>query len=477
MTKRAAFHTLGCKVNTYETDAMQQMLEEAGYTIVPFSEEADVYIINTCSVTNIADRKSRQMLHRAKKKNPHAIVVAAGCYVQTATEQAKKDASIDILIGNNQKQHLVALLEEYENRKKHLAELLEEYDHRKQQEAELLEECDHRKKQEAENHEEYDVRKQEMAAAFEGNLVDVIDINHKQQSYEELKVSSPTDHTRAFLKVQDGCNQFCSYCIIPYARGRVRSRAMDDVLAETRRLAENGFQEIVLTGIHLSSYGVDCGTTLLELITNIHQIEGICRIRLGSLEPGIITEEFVAAIASMEKVCPHFHLSLQSGSDTVLRRMNRKYTTSAYAEKCALLRKYFSNPALTTDIIVGFPGETDEEFAETLAFVQQISFYEIHVFKYSKRDGTAAARMKEQIPEAVKTKRSHSLMEAADRLKEAYVCSYRGKQVEVLFEDCVVVDGVSYYEGYTPEYVKVRIQTEESLANKRRIVAFPESFV
>ncbi len=421
--KKAALHSLGCKVNSYETEAMQQMLEQAGYEIVPFHDRADVYIINTCSVTNIADRKSRQMIHKAKKMNPDAIVVAAGCYVQTSTEQAKADAAIDIIIGNNKKQDLLAMLAAYE--------------------------ADHGVEQEG-----------------------VLDINHTKQEYEELTVIHPSEHTRAFLKVQDGCNQFCSYCIIPYARGRVRSRKLEDVAVEARRLAENGFQELVLTGIHLSSYGIDCDSSLLELIQTLHEIDGIERIRLGSLEPGIITESFVQALVKLPKVCPHFHLSLQSGSGTVLKRMNRRYTQEEYLEKCDLLRQYYEHPAITTDIIVGFPGETQEEFEETCAFVKKVDFYEVHVFKYSKRNGTVAASMPDQIQESVKAERSGILMELAEKQKKEFIQYYEGKEVSVLFEELVEVDGVRYFEGLTPEYVKVWVPTEENLTNRIMTVEF-----
>jgi len=323
--KKAALHNLGCKVNAYETEAMQQMLEEAGYEIVPFSEKADVYVINTCSVTNMADRKSRQMIHRARKRNDKAVVVAAGCYVQTKEKEALADDAIDILIGNNQKAELIRRLDEFFA---------------------------------------------ERAAKVEA----VVDINHIPQCFEELPLSKTAEHTRAFIKVQDGCNQFCSYCIIPYARGRVRSRKPESVLEEVKRLAEKGYQEVVLTGIHLSSYGVDCEDTLLHLIQEVHKVEGIRRIRLGSLEPRIITEEFVRALSGLEKICPHFHLSLQSGCDETLQRMNRKYTTAEYEAACALLRRYFEHPAVTTDVIVGFPGETEEEFAVTEAFLKRIHF-------------------------------------------------------------------------------------------------------
>lgn len=420
--KKASLHSLGCKVNSYETEAMQQMLVQAGYEIVPFGEKADLYVINTCSVTNIADRKSRQMIHKARKLNPDAIVVAAGCYVQTSTGQAKEDDAIDIIIGNNRKQDLLELVAAYER--------------------------EHKRK--------------------EG----ILDINQPHPSYEELKVSHPSEHTRAFLKVQDGCNQFCSYCIIPYARGRVRSRRLEDVVSETEKLAKNGFQEIVLTGIHLSSYGIDLGCSLLDLIRSIHEIDGIRRIRLGSLEPGIITREFVEELVKLEKVCPHFHLSLQSGSGTVLKRMNRKYTPEEYLEKCRLLRGYYEHPALTTDVIVGFPGETEEEFKETCDFVRKAAFYEIHVFKYSKRNGTVAASMPGQIPERVKGERSSILLEIAAGMKEEFVKWYEGKKVSVLFEEPVTVDGAEYYEGFTPEYVKVWHKTDENLGNRIMEVEF-----
>ena len=324
--KKAALHNLGCKVNAYETEAMQQLLEEAGYEIVSFHEKADVYVINTCSVTNMADRKSRQMLHRAKKMNPDAAVVAAGCYVQTKEEEAKQDLAIDILIGNNQKNELVHRLDEF------FAEREEANAENAQKESDT----NHQNKVEA-----------------------VVDINHEPQCFEEMSLTKTAEHTRAFVKVQDGCNQFCSYCIIPYARGRVRSRNIESVLKEIRGLAKMGYQEVALAGIHLSSYGVDCEESLLHLIQEIHKIDGIRRIRLGSLEPQIVTEEFARELSSLEKICPHFHLSLQSGCDATLKRMNRKYTAAQYEKGCRLLRKYFTHPAITTDVIVGFPGETE----------------------------------------------------------------------------------------------------------------------
>ena len=412
---KAALHNLGCKVNAYETEAMQQILEEAGYEIVPFSEYADVYVINTCSVTNMADRKSRQMLHRAKKQNPDAIVVGAGCYVQTKEAQALVDESIDIVIGNNKKHELVSLLREYE--------------------------ASHRK------------------------MACVADINHEKQAYEELSLSRTAEHTRAFIKVQDGCNQFCTYCIIPFARGRVRSRELPDVLQEIRTLAKSGYREVVLTGIHLSSYGVDNGESLLHLIEAVHELEGIERIRLGSLEPRIVTDAFAKRLSELPKICPHFHLSLQSGCDTVLSRMNRRYDTAEYEAGCALLRRYFEHPAITTDVIVGFPGETDEEFETTERYLERIHFYEMHIFQYSRREGTKAAAMPDQVPEAVKKERSEKLLALGHRMSEEFRRYYLGRQVTALLEEEFLYDGKRYYTGYTKEYVKVAVETEKDLSN------------
>ena len=411
--KKAAFHNLGCKVNAYETEAMQEMLEKAGYEIVPFKEGADVYVINTCTVTNIADRKSRQMLHRARKLNPEAVVVAAGCYVQ-AQEGKEIDPCIDIVIGNNHKKDLVHILEEYKKER----------------------------------------------------LVEVEDIGRTRE-YESLQLTKTGEHTRAYIKVQDGCNQFCTYCIIPYARGRVRSRELNDVGAEVRALAENGYREVVLTGIHLSSYGIDFDGErhLLELIRAVHEIDGIMRIRLGSLEPGIVTEEFAKTLASMPKFCPHFHLSLQSGCDATLKRMNRRYTSGEYYEKCVLLRKYFDNPALTTDVIVGFPGETEEEFEQSLAFVDKVDFYETHIFKYSKRAGTKAAAMPDQVDEQVKTARSAAMLELNERKQKAYEASFIGKEVEVLIEEEAVIGGRNVQTGHTKEYIKIALEKKENLKN------------
>ena len=422
MKKTAALHNLGCKVNAYETEAMQELLENAGYEIVPFQEKADVYIINTCTVTNMADRKSRQMLHRARKLNPDAIVAACGCYVQEKPDEAA--ACVDIVIGNNRKKEIVSILEAYE----------------KSREGESLK----------------DSREP---------VKELADIGHARE-YEELSLSRTAEHTRAYIKVQDGCNQFCSYCIIPYARGRVRSRKKDQVLEEVNRLAASGYQEVVLTGIHLSSYGIDTGEDLLSLILAVHEVEGIRRIRLGSLEPRIITEEFVRTISGLPKMCPHFHLSLQSGCTETLRRMNRRYTAEEYYEKCVLLRKYFRDPALTTDVIVGFPGETEEEFEASRAFVDRVDFYETHIFKYSRREGTKAAAMPDQVPEPLKTERSALMLELSRRKQEDYEKKLLGATKEVLIEEEVLRDGKIWQVGHTREYVKVGIQTEENLVNR-----------
>ena len=418
---KAAFHNLGCKVNAYETEAMEQQLIQRGYEIVPFDEAADVYIVNTCSVTNIADRKSRQMLHRAKKKNPQALVVAVGCYVQVASQELAADPSVDILIGNNRKGQLADILEEFGRSGGHIAWLE--------------------------------------------------DIG-KEQACEPLRLERRGEHTRAFIRVQDGCNQFCSYCIIPYARGRVRSRSPLDVEEEVKGLAAQGCREVVLTGIHLSSYGVEHmeggpvqggdwdHRELLALIKRMHGIPGIQRIRLGSLEPRIITEEFVRSLGELPKLCHHFHLSLQSGCDAVLRRMNRHYTTEDYAGRCRILRQQFPDAAITTDVIVGFPGETEEEFEATKTFVADVRFYEMHVFKYSKRAGTKAAAMSDQIPEQVKAARSAALLELEAAMSREYRKRFTGRKVSVLFEEPEEIGGRMYMTGYTPEYVKAALDLE-----------------
>ena len=415
--KKAALHNLGCKVNAYETEAMQHLLEKAGYEIVPFTQKADVYVINTCSVTNMADRKSRQMLHKAKKNNPDSIVVAAGCYVQTSEKEVLNDLSVDIVIGNDRKHDLVRLLEEY---------------------------------------------------SLDSVNDTVDDINDGKHDFEELFIDQTKEHTRAFIKVQDGCNQFCSYCIIPYARGRVRSRRFENVIAEVERLAANGFKEVVLTGIHLSSYGVDFeeATGLLELIQAVNAVKGIERIRLGSLEPKIVTEHFASELSKLDKICPHFHLSLQSGCDATLKRMNRKYTTKEYERGCELLRKYFVHPAITTDVIVGFPGETEEEFEQTEAYLEHIHFYEMHIFKYSKRKGTRAAVMPDQIDEQIKAARSEKLIALGHDMSKEFRKFYIGKNEEALFEEKAVIGDKEYFVGYTKEYVKVAKKTDENLENQ-----------
>lgn len=415
MNKRAAVHNLGCKVNAYEAEAMQQLLEQAGYEIVPFEEKADVYLINTCTVTNIADRKSRQMLHKAKKMNPDAIVIAAGCYAQTDTGKLEKDAAVDLILGNNQKKQIVEVLEEYE--RKH------------------------------------------------AKAMHVIEINRTKE-YEELSISHTAEHVRAYIKVQDGCNQFCSYCIIPYARGRVRSRRPEEIVEEVKTLALRGYKEVVLTGIHLSSYGVDFEDhkeKLLSLIRDVHSVEGIERIRLGSLEPRIITEEFMEGIAALPKVCPHFHLSLQSGCDRTLSRMNRKYTAAEYREKCSLIRRYYAFPALTTDVIAGFPGETDDDFQESYEFVKSIHFYETHIFKYSRRQGTKAAAMDGQLADAVKAQRSGKLQELNEIRREEFEKAQIGNQLEVLLEEEAELNGMSFLTGHSREYIKIAVEKTDDL--------------
>ncbi len=442
--KNIALHNLGCKVNSYEIEVMQEKLEEKGYKIVPFAPGADIYIINTCTVTNIADRKSRQMLHKAKKMNPHAVVVAVGCYVQTGTESVKMDPCIDLAIGNNKKKDIVSILEEYLEQK-------------------------------------------------EGNLQDktlgettILDINNGKQEYEEMTLTRTGEHTRAYIKIQDGCNQFCSYCIIPFARGRVRSRKEEDIIKEVKGLVEAGYREIVVTGIHLSSYGLDFVTKdqgdylqgvdirkqayqkgfLIDILEKIHQVEGLKRLRIGSLEPRIITEDFAKRLKRMEKLCPHFHLSLQSGCNATLKRMNRFYTAEEYRQKVDLLRDTFENAVLTTDVIVGFPGETQEEFEETYGYLKEINFYEMHVFKYSKRKGTVAAERKDQITDEIKAKRSDILLQLAAEQSLNYRKACLGKKLTVLVEERKVIAGEEYQIGYTETYVKVAVKEEKDLKNQ-----------
>ncbi len=380
--KTAALHNLGCKVNAYETEALRELLETEGYRIVPFTEKADVYVVNTCTVTNIADKKSRQMLRRARRLNPSAQIVAAGCFVDTAKSDLVESGLCDIAIKNSEKNDLIRLL------------------------------C------------------------------------------------RPAMHTRAFIKVQDGCEMYCAYCLIPYARGKSQSRDKTEILEEIRGLSENGFQEFVLTGIHLSSYGKDTGDTLLSLIESVDKIPGVRRIRLGSLEPRIITEDFLQGLTRVESFCPHFHLSLQSGCEATLARMNRHYTPDEYRQTCTLLRSAFTHPALTTDVIVGFPGETEGEFAETVSFLREQSLYEIHVFPYSRRSGTRAAKMDHQVPEEIKKERSAVLLDLTASQAKAFRAYYRGKEEEILLEESVLCDGKRYFTGYTKEYVKLAVTAE-----------------
>lgn len=421
--RKAALHNLGCKVNSYETEAMTQLLKKAGYEIVSFQDQADVYIINTCSVTNMADRKSRQMLHKAKKQNPNAVVVATGCYVQTATEKVSQDLSIDLVVGNNRKKDIVEILNEYYAEKEAGEQVKEEY---------------------------------------------VIDINHTDE-YEDLEISTVTEHTRAHLKIQDGCNNFCSYCIIPYARGRIRSRTMESIKAELERLSASGFKEIVLTGINLSCYD-DNGKKLIDVIEMADNVNGIERIRLGSLDPEVVTEDFVERLGKVKKICPHFHFSLQSGCDKTLKAMNRHYTSDEYYEKCQLIRKYIDNPAFTTDVIVGFPGETEEDYISSREFVKKVKFAELHVFKYSKRDGTVAAKMPNQIDEKIKTLRSEDLIKTGEELTKEFRQAKIGQDTTVLFEEKVLLDNKEYWVGHTVDYIKIAVPEKENLEGQIRKV-------
>lgn len=421
--RKAALHNLGCKVNSYETEAMTQLLKKAGYEIVSFQDQADVYIINTCSVTNMADRKSRQMLHKAKKQNPNAVVVATGCYVQTATEKVAQDLSIDLVVGNNRKKDIVEILNEYYAEKEAGEQVKEEY---------------------------------------------VIDINHIDE-YEDLEISTVTEHTRAHLKIQDGCNNFCSYCIIPYARGRIRSRTMESIKAELERLSASGFKEIVLTGINLSCYD-DNGKKLIDVIEMADNVNGIERIRLGSLDPEVVTEDFVERLGKVKKICPHFHFSLQSGCDKTLKAMNRHYTSDEYYEKCQLIRKYIDNPAFTTDVIVGFPGETEEDYISSREFVKKVKFAELHVFKYSKRDGTVAAKMPNQIDEKIKTLRSEDLIKTGEELTKEFRQAKIGQDTTVLFEEKILLDNKEYWVGHTVDYIKIAVPEKENLEGQIRKV-------
>lgn len=419
MRKKAALHNLGCKVNAYETEAMKELLREDGYEIVDFHDKADVYVVNTCTVTSVADQKSRQTLHRAKKENPDAIVVAAGCYVQTAADKLRKDNYIDILIGNNKKDQLVNKIHEY-------------------------------------------IKGQEREES-------IMDVNKGKISYEALRVNSTGKNTRAFVKIQDGCNEFCTYCLIPYARGRNRFRDIASIKEEVKKFAKNGYKEVVLTGIHLSAFGENEDFGLIDVIESISEVSGIERIRLGSIEPRIITEDFARRVSKIKKFCPHFHLSLQSGCNKILKRMNRKYTKEEFREGCMLLRKYFKDPALTTDVIVGFPGETEEDFMESYEFYKDINFYEMHVFKFSKRRGTGAYTMPNQVTNDEKTRRSHILLSLAKKNGREYREKLIGTEVEVLIECKEFINKKFYWTGFTKTYVRVIVDSKENL--KDRIVS------
>lgn len=411
MDKKFNIYTLGCKVNQYESDSMADDLKSKGAKLVGFNDKSDICIINTCSVTNMAERKSRQIIHRAKKLNPEAVIVAAGCYVQADKAGLDADEQIDIVVGNNRKKDIARLLEEYfENR-----EISDNY----------------------------------------------IDIN-KTDEYEDMTLIKPEEHCRAYVKVQDGCNNFCSYCIIPYTRGRIRSRRLADVVSEIEGLAQNGIKEVVITGINLSSYCDEDGTTLLELLHKVSEIQGIQRIRMGSLEPRIITEEFLEGIYRDKKICPHFHLSLQSACNETLKRMNRKYTIEEYMEKCELIRRYYHRPAITTDVIVGFPGETEEEFATTKANLEKLNLYEMHIFKYSIRNGTVASTMPNQVPDQVKEKRSNILLSLAQENKDRFEETFKGEKLEILVEEYDKDDGVCYIKGHTDRYILIRKPMDEN---------------
>lgn len=466
MKRKASLHNLGCKVNAYETEGMQQLLEEAGYEIVAFGEPADVCVINTCSVTNVADKKSRQMIHRARAKNPEAVIVAAGCYVQAKARELEQDEAVDIIIGNNRKKELPAILEAYFQNRRDYQECREGWENRGNQENRMLHQnrIPHQNQGLLEGQEIQKNREsQELQEICGRGNTYILDIGNVTE-YEELRIRKISDHTRAFMKIQDGCNQFCSYCIIPYTRGRVRSRKPEDVLEEVKTLAAAGYREIVLTGIHLSSYGTEFTEStpapLLDLIRSIHKIPGISRIRLGSLEPRIVNREFARALASLPKICPHFHLSLQSGCEATLKRMNRHYTPEQYLEGCRILREEFDTPAITTDVIVGFPGETEEEFEETRRFLEQAAFYEMHIFKYSRRANTRAAAMPDQIPEDIKGKRSDILLDMEKRMSLEYRKSFLEKASRVLLEEEAEIGGEIYLTGYTPEYVKMAVRPE-----------------
>jgi threonylcarbamoyladenosine tRNA methylthiotransferase MtaB len=422
-----AFHNLGCKVNSYETDAMAQKCIEKGYKTVDFEQKADIYVVNTCSVTNIADRKSRQMLHKAKKQNPDSVVVAVGCFVQANPEEVAKDDAIDLIVGNNKKKDLFEILEEYLSKKAIPTEKI------------------------------------------------ITDVHHCD--YEELKINKSEEHSRVFVKIQDGCDRYCTYCIIPYVRGNLRSRKPEDVVSEIKEIATNGYREVVITGIHLSSYGKDFlkdgkpsldytvnSEYLINLLKDINDIEGIDRIRIGSFEPMILSEDFVSKLSKISKLCPHFHISLQSGCDSVLKRMNRHYDTKAFYEKTVLLRKYFPGCALTTDVIVGFPGETEDEFETTYKYLTKIKFFETHIFPYSRRKGTVADKMPNQLTMNEKKERVSRLLELDAKLSKEYRESKLGDTDNIIVEEIKTINGANYFVGHTPEYVMVALKEDDSIS-------------
>ena len=407
--KKVAFYTLGCKVNQYETNAMIEQFIKLNYKIVDFEEIADIYVINTCTVTNMSDRKSRQVIRRVKQINPNSILAVTGCYAQVASKELEKIEEIDLIIGNTEKKDIVEIIENYTEK------------------------------------------------------INLTDINN-QKEFVDFGTTTYTEKTRAVIKVQDGCNNFCSYCIIPYAKGRVRSRKIENIIKEIKEIVKKGIQEVVITGIHIASYGVDFkekNIRLIDLLEEINKIEGLKRIRLGSLEPNIITDEFVERLKNVDKICDHFHLSLQSGCDDTLKRMNRKYTTQDFEKVVERLRNTFSNVALTTDIIVGFPGETEEEFDTTYKYLKKIKFYQMHVFKYSQRKGTRAATMPNQVEAKIKEKRSHKLIELSNKNEKEILKEYIGKEMQVLFEQ----EEEGYTRGHTSNYITVKIK-EKNIENE-----------
>lgn len=512
--KTAAFHNLGCKVNSYELDLMQQSVQKNGWKVVRFDEKSDVYIINTCSVTNIADRKSRQMIHRAKSLNPDAIVVAVGCYVQSDAFALSQDEGVDLLVGNNKKSQLSAILDEYifakrggtlssyadrvlgnaaalsESEKSRAGEISEDRDELKSDNMKLP------------NGEDISGSLEQVRTYLEKTLGNTTVLDLKKVPFEEGQIVKTESHTRAYIKIQDGCDRYCSYCIIPYTRGNVRSKPVDEVVEEAKLLVSSGVREIVLTGIHVSSYGVDLNETgddrsemagktvseireyksavtrrmLLTLLEKLQAIYGLERIRLSSFEPLLISEDFMQGLGRISKICPHFHLSLQSGCDETLKRMNRRYTTAEYEEKVKLIRSVFPDAAITTDVIVGFPEETEKEFRATKEFAEKIRFYEMHVFKYSRRKGTPADLNPEQIPEQVKNTRSDTLLELTEKQSVEFRRRWIGREVKVLFEETKEIDGRTYWTGHTKEYVRVAIFSPESMEN-RIVKVVPKEFL